>query len=127
MKKKAIIYARITEIEVLRQDENGNIRVRFDNYESNGFEELEIPADICCYAIIYHNQMTDEDVAFVCTMEEPLLQQKHLFTEFLTTEDTDRFYELQNEMERHGIVAQNVEDLEYFEFYLVLEERSLRF
>ena len=129
MKKRiinAIIHNKITECEVLRQSKNGSIRIKFDNFESCGFEEMEIPSYNNDCAFVYHNEMTDEDVAFTCRLEMPLYENEHLFTEFLTTEDSNRFYELQNEMEKHGSVAQNIEDLKYFDFYHILKTRSFR-
>ena len=129
MKKRtinAIIHNKITECEVLRQNKEGSMRIKFCNFESVWFEEMEISSYNNDCAFVYHNEMTDEDVAFTCRLAMPLHENEHLFTEFFTTEDSNRFYELQNEMEKHGIIAQNVEDLKYFDFYHILKTRSFR-
>lgn len=126
MRYKAIIYGRITDYDISCRFNDGSMRIRFNNYNSIGFEEWNIRPNEYGYAIIHHNEMTDEDVCFLCQKKQPLLDfDNRIFREFLTTEDSARFYELQNEMERQGIIAKDV--CEVYETHFILNTYSYRF
>ena len=121
MGRMAITYGRITDYEILCRFNNGDMRIRFNNYNSVGFEEWTIRHSDYGYAIVYHNEMTDKDVCFLCNKKQPLLDfDNRIFKEYLTTEDDERFYELQNKMERQGIIAKDVCDV--YETHIILNK-----